>query len=118
MPTVPHEVIVVNVVYSAVLLVFGQNIALFPVMVGCIQRGLRALTKKLCKVEALVGDEGNMLIDQNDDPKVKMLNPRVKLPYAYLVTWYDALSIPGDSRAHIRRLCAIPTEVRALDLAA
>ena len=59
-----------------------------------------------------------MLIDQNGDPELKILNPRVKLPYTYLVTWYYALSIPGDGRGHIRRLCAIPAEVRALDLAA
>ena len=29
-----------------------------------------------------------MLVDQNDDPMLKVLNPRVKLPYTYLVAWY------------------------------
>ena len=57
-------------------------------MVGCIQSGLRALTKIFCKVEALVDDEGNVLIDQNGDPEAKMPNLRVKLSYTYLVAWY------------------------------
>jgi len=37
---------------------------------------------------AIVGDEGNVLIDQNGDPEVKVPNPRVELPYTYLVAWY------------------------------
>jgi len=57
-------------------------------MEGCIQSGLRALTKTFCKVEALVDDDANVLIDQHGDPKVKVTNPRVKLSYTYLVAWY------------------------------
>jgi len=56
--------------------------------VGCIQSELRVLTKTFCKVEALVDDKGNMLIVRNDDPEVKVHNPRVELPYTYLVAWY------------------------------
>jgi len=43
------------------------------------------LTKTFCKVEDLINDEGNVLTDQNGDPKVKVSNPRVELPYTYLV---------------------------------
>jgi len=83
-PTLPHEVIVVNVVYPAVLLAFGQSIALLPTMVGCIQSRLRALTMTFCKVEALVDDDGNVLIDQHSE-EVKVPNPRVEFSYTYLV---------------------------------
>jgi len=57
-------------------------------MVGCIQSRLRALTKIFCKVEALVDDDGNVLIDQHGDLEVKVPNPRVELSYTYLVAWY------------------------------
>jgi len=87
-PTFSHEVIVTDVVYPAVLLAFGRNIALLPVTVGCIQSGLRVLTKTFYKVEALVDEEGNMLIDWNDSPKLKVPDPIVELPYTYLVAWY------------------------------
>ena len=83
-----HEVIVADVVSSAILLAFDQNIALLPVMVGFIKRGLHVLTKMFCKVEALVDDECNVLVDQNSDPELKMPNPRVKLRYTYLMVWY------------------------------
>ena len=46
------------------------------------------LTKTFCKVEALVNDEGNVLIDQNGDPEQKVPNLRVELSFTYLVTWY------------------------------
>jgi len=57
-------------------------------MVGCIQSRLHVLTKTFCKVEALMDNEGNVLTDQNDNPELKVPNPRVKLPYTYLVAWY------------------------------
>jgi len=57
--TLSHEVIVVDVVYPVVVLVFGRNTALLPTMVGCIQSGLRVLTKTFCKIEALVDYDGN-----------------------------------------------------------
>ena len=37
----PHEVIVVDVVYPAVLLAYGKSIALLSAMVAEIQSGLR-----------------------------------------------------------------------------
>ena len=87
-PILSQKVMVTDVVSSAVLLAFGQNITLLLIMVGCIQSGLRVLTKMFCKVEALADNEGNMLVDQNGDLEVKVPNPRVKLPYTYLVVLY------------------------------
>jgi len=47
-PTPPHEVIVADVVYPAVLIVHGKSISLLLAMVAGIQSGLRVLTKSLC----------------------------------------------------------------------
>ena len=55
---------------------------------GCIQSGLPVLTKTVCKVEALVDEEGNMLVDWNGNPELKVPDPIVKLPYTYLVACY------------------------------
>ena len=38
-----------------------------------------------CRVEALVDDEDNVFINQNDDFELKVPNPKVDLPYTYLV---------------------------------
>jgi len=88
MPTLPHEVIVADVVYPAVLLAFDRGIALLPLMMGCIQSRLQALTKTVCKVKALLDANGNALTDRHDNSEVKMLNPRIELSYTYLVAWY------------------------------
>ena len=53
-PTLPHEVIIADVVYPAVLLAYGRSIGFLPTMVAGIQSGLRALAQSLCKVEAIV----------------------------------------------------------------
>jgi len=57
-------------------------------MVGCIQSRLRALAKTFYRVKALVDAKGNVLTDQHGNPEVKVPNPRIKLPYTYLVAWY------------------------------
>ena len=57
-------------------------------MVRCIQSGFRVLTKTFYKVEALVDEEGNMLIDQTRDSELKVPNSKVELPYTYLMAWY------------------------------
>ena len=88
MPTLPHEVIVADVVYPAVLLAYGRSIALLPAMVAGIQSGLRALTQSLCKVEAIVDSEGRPEVDSEGRPRVKTPNPRIELPYTYLMAWY------------------------------
>ena len=87
-PILFHEVIVADVVYPAVLLAFGRDISLLPMMMRCIQSGLRVLTKTFCKVEALVDANGNALTDQHGNPEVKMPNPRIELLYTYLMAWY------------------------------
>ena len=77
-----------DVAYPAVLLAFGRGIALLPTMVGCIQSGLRALTMTFCKVEVLVDAKSNVLTDHHGNPEEKVPNPRIELPYTYLVAWY------------------------------
>ena len=77
--------LVTDVVYPAILLAFGRNIALLLAMMECIQSWLRALIRTFCKVEVLVDDDGNVLIDQNSNPEVKVPNPKIELPYTYLV---------------------------------
>jgi len=84
-PTLPHKVIVANVVYPAVLLAFSQSIALLSMIVGCIQSRLQALTKTFCKVEALVDANSNALTDQHGNLEVKVPNFRIELLYTYLV---------------------------------
>ena len=67
-PTLPHEVIVADVVYPAVLLAYGKSIALLPAIVAGIQSGLRALVKSLCQVEAIVDSEGRPVVDSEGRP--------------------------------------------------
>ena len=61
--TLPHEVIVADVAYLAILLAFGRGITLLPMMVACIQSELRVLAKIFCRVKVLVDAEGNVLTD-------------------------------------------------------
>ena len=75
-PTLPHEVIVVDVIYPAILLAYGKSIALLPVMVAGIQSGLRVLIKSLCQVEAIVDSERRPVVDSEGRPRVKTPNPR------------------------------------------
>jgi len=53
-PTLPHKVIVANVMYPTVLLAHGKSISVLSAMVADIQSGLRVLAKSLCQVEAIV----------------------------------------------------------------
>ena len=84
-PMLQHEVIVAYVVYPAVLLAHRKSISLLPVMVAGIQSGLRALTKSLCIVEAIVDSQGRPVVDSEGRPEMKTPNPRVELPYTYLM---------------------------------
>ena len=71
LPTLPHEVIVADIVYPAVLLAYGRSIALLPAMVDGIQSGLQVLVKSLCQVEAVVDSEGTPEVDSEGRPRVK-----------------------------------------------
>ena len=79
-PTMPHEVIVVDMVYPAVLLAYGKCIALLPAVVAGFQSELRALVKSLRQVEAIVDSEGRPVVDLEGRPRVKTPNPRIELP--------------------------------------
>ena len=74
-PTLPHEVLVADVVYLEVLLAYGKSIALLLAMVARIQSGLRALVKSLCQVEAVVDSEGRPEVDSEGRPRVKTPTP-------------------------------------------
>ena len=87
-PTLTHEVIVADVVYPAVLLAHEKSIALLLAMVAKIQSRLHALAKSFFRVEAIMDAEGNPVTDSNCRPLVKTPNPRVELPYTYLMAGY------------------------------
>jgi len=91
-PTLPHKVIIANVVYLAVLLAYGKSISLLPTMVADIQSGLQVLTKSLCQVEAITNSQGRPVVDSEGRLEVKTLNPRVELPYTYLMAWTSCIA--------------------------
>ena len=80
-PTLPHEVIIADVVYLMVLLAYWKSISLLPVMVAGIHSGLGALIKSLCQVVAVVDSQGRLVVDSEGRPEVKTPNPIIKLPY-------------------------------------
>ena len=81
----PHKVLAADVVYPAVLLAHGRPLRLLLAMVSCLQSGLRALILSFCRVEVMEDEKGNVILDINGEPKRKTPNPRVELPYTYLV---------------------------------
>ena len=88
MPTLPHEVIVADVVYPAILLVYGWSLGLLPAMVGSLQSGFQALCRSFCNMVADEDREGNVVVSPDGEPQMKTPNPRVEFPYAYLMAWY------------------------------
>ena len=72
--------------YPAVLLAYGNRSP--SSVVAEIQSGLRALVKSLCQVEAIVDSKGRPMVDSEGRPRVKTPNPRIELPYTYLIAWY------------------------------
>jgi len=84
----PHEVIVTDMVYPAVLLAHGKSISLLPVMAYGIQSGLRLLAKSLCQEEVIVDSQSRSVVDSEGRPEVGTPNPRIELLYTYLMAWY------------------------------
>ena len=103
-PTQPHEVIVADVVYPAVLLAHGKSISLLPAMVVDIQSGLRVLTKSLCQVEAIVDSQGRTLVDSEGRPEVKTPNPSRASVYLPDGLVRHALPLTDDGGVSLRRL--------------
>ena len=87
-PTRSHEVVITDVVYPTVILAHGKSFVLLPAMVVGIQRGLQALKKSFCQVEAIVDMKGNPIKDSNGQLLVKTPSLRDVLPYTYLMAWY------------------------------
>jgi len=83
--TLPHEVIVTDVVYPAILLAHGKSIALLLAMVAGIQSGLHVLTKSFYQVDAIMDAEGHPVMDSNGHPLVKTPSPRIELSYTHLM---------------------------------
>ena len=62
MPMLLHDAIITEVVYQAVLLMYGRTLSMLPVMAGYLQSGLRLLIKSFCHVKGLEDVEGLSLI--------------------------------------------------------
>ena len=105
-------IIVTDVVYPTVVLIHGRPFSLLSAMVGCPQSRLQILCQSLCNVVAKEDREGNVVVDPNGEPRMKTQNPRIKLPYTYLMAWYVMNSPPlmtamqsfEDSMPFVQRL--------------
>jgi len=86
--TLSHEVIVADIVHPVVLLAYGRSLNLLPTMVGYLQSGLRVLCQSFCYIVVEEEKEGNVIVGADGEPKMKTPNPRVELPYMYLMAWY------------------------------
>ena len=57
-------------------------------MVGCLQSGMLALCQNYCHVVVEEDKKGSIIVDRDGKPKLKTPNPRVELPYTYLMALY------------------------------
>ena len=80
-PSPSSDVIHPTVLLLAVRLVHGRSLGLLSAMVCYIQRGLRALTEAFCRPSTMKRGKGTIL--PRDGP-----NPRIGLPYTYLMAWF------------------------------
>jgi len=64
-PTLPHEVIVADVVYLAVL-AHRRSLGFLLAMINCLQSGLRVLCRSFCNVVLVAEEdrEGNVVVGQ------------------------------------------------------
>ena len=110
--TQPYGVIIADVVYPAVLLAYGWSLGLLPVMIGCLQIGLRVLCRSFCNVVVEEDREGNVTIGPDGEPRMKTPNSRIELSYTYLMAWYvmhypslmSAVQSSEDSISFVQRL--------------
>ena len=77
-PSPPRDGISIMAIFPAVDLALGRDIGLLPAMVCGIQHGLRSLRDAFC------WDHRNKKIV----PPCEGRNPRIELPYAYLMAWF------------------------------
>jgi len=101
----PHDRILSWVLFPVIQLAHGKHLGLLPVMVYCIQRGLRALTEAFCRSSATKRGKGQVL--PRDGPC-----PRVEMPYTYLMACftlhYPTIIQPGEESPedlHFTHLC-------------
>ena len=78
-PTRPIDAVMIEVAYPAVLLAHGRPINLLSAMTCCLQHGLRELCLEFIQVKE---------IDSEGTKSLVTPNPRVPLPYTYLMAWY------------------------------
>ena len=96
-----HEVIVADVVYPAVLLVYGRPLGLLLAMVGCLQSGLQILCRSFCNVVAEEDREGNVVVGPDGEPRMDTkFSHRVVLYVPHGMVRY-ALPVPDVSGAVI-----------------
>ena len=80
------DMLVAEVIYPAVCLAYGRPYSLLTAMIACTQSGLRKLTHALCLTRVSSDGEGGEIVWSP--------NPRVGLPYTYLMAWF-VLHCPG-----------------------
>lgn len=118
-PTLPHEVVTLDVVYPAVLLAHGRPLGLLPAIVSCVQSGLHVLSSQFCNVTETLNDEGEVVRNKNGKPRRYIPKPRVELPYTYLMAWY-AMNCPALMSSIQTftgwRVCSFCIKVRAFSM--
>lgn len=75
LPSLTKDAIAKDMVYPAVLLTYG----LLPAVVCRLPNGLHELTIEFCQVKKI--------IDEQREEEIKTPNPRVEMPYTYLIAW-------------------------------
>ena len=83
MSALPYEVIIADMVYLIVLLAHDRSITLFSARPH--SKWTVGTDEKFLSGGALMDKKGNPLMNQNGMPQFKTPNPKVELPYTYLM---------------------------------
>ena len=75
-------------IYPAILLAYDRPLGFLPTMVGCLQSRLRILCRSFYNIVAEEDSDGNVVVGLDGEPRMKIPNPHVELPYTYLMTLY------------------------------